>query len=109
MSLTEYASSPTPFWLVKLMDLGIVVPVAVAAGIGLLRGATWARQVAYALLTAYTLLGFSVTAMGVVMNLHADPDASLLLTAAFALFTGAFVALSTALYRPLFARGDRAR
>ncbi|HEX8344913.1 MAG TPA: hypothetical protein VF657_09240 [Actinoplanes sp.] len=109
MSLTEYASSPTPFWLVKLMDLGIVVPVAVPAGIGLLRGATWARHVTYALLTAYTLLGFSVTAMGVVMNLHADPDASLLLTAAFALFTGAFAALSTALYRPLFAHRDRAR
>ncbi|MFG2058595.1 hypothetical protein ACGFI9_31680 [Micromonospora sp. NPDC048930] len=35
--LTEYASSPTPFWMVKLMDLGIVVPAAVAAGVGLLR------------------------------------------------------------------------
>jgi hypothetical protein len=28
-SLTEYASSPTPFWMVKLMDLGIIVPAAV--------------------------------------------------------------------------------
>ncbi|MEV1143789.1 hypothetical protein [Micromonospora sp. NPDC049799] len=41
-SLTEYASSPTPFWLVKLMDLGIVVPVATVTGIGLLRRAAWA-------------------------------------------------------------------
>ncbi len=100
-SLTEYASSPTPFWLVKLMDLGIVVPIAIATGIGLLRGAAWARRVAYVLLTAYTLLGVSVTAMGVVMNLHADPDASLALTAGFALFTVAFAALTAALYRPL--------
>jgi hypothetical protein len=27
-ALTEYASSPTPFWIVKLMDLGIIVPAA---------------------------------------------------------------------------------
>ena len=32
-SLTQYASSPTPFWLVKLMDLGIIVPAAVAVGV----------------------------------------------------------------------------
>jgi hypothetical protein len=101
-SLTEYASSPTPFWLVKLMDLGIVVPVAAATGIGLLRRATWARRVAYPLLTAYALLGVSVTAMGVLMNLHADPDASVALTAGFALFTVAFTALTAALYRPLW-------
>ncbi|HYN97636.1 MAG TPA: hypothetical protein VES42_27675 [Pilimelia sp.] len=103
-SLTEYASSPTPFWLVKLMDLGIVVPIATATGIGLLRRAAWARRVAYPLLTAYTLLGVSVTAMGVVMNLHADPDASLALTAAFAVFTAVFAALTAALYRAVFAQ-----
>jgi hypothetical protein len=40
--LTEYASSPTPFWMVKLMDLGIIVPAAIAAGVGLFRGAEWA-------------------------------------------------------------------
>jgi hypothetical protein len=103
-SMTEYASSPTPFWLVKLMDLGIVVPIATATGVGLLRGAAWARRLAYPLLTAYTLLGVSVTAMGVVMNLHADPDASVALTAGFGLFTVAFAVLTAALYRPLFAR-----
>ncbi len=103
-SLTEYVSSPTPFWLVKLMDLGIVAPIATAVGIGLLRRAPWAGRVAYLLLTAYTLLGVSVTAMGVVMNLHADPDASVTLTAGFAIFTVAFAALTAALYRPLLAR-----
>jgi hypothetical protein len=105
-SMTEYASSPTPFWLVKLMDLGIVVPIATTTGIGLLRRAAWARRVAYPLLTAYTLLGASVTAMGMVMSLHADPDAAPALTVGFALFTGAFAALTAALYRPLF--GQRA-
>lgn len=38
-SMVEYASSPTPFWPVKLMDLGIVVPAAVVVGLGVLRGA----------------------------------------------------------------------
>lgn len=106
-SLTEYASSPTPFWLVKLMDLGIVVPAAVTVGIGLLRRTPWARRVAYLLLAAFTLLGASVTAMGVVMNLHGDPDASLALTAGFAAFTVTFAVLTAALLRPLLARPGR--
>lgn len=33
----QYLSSPTAFWLVKFMDLGIVVPSALAVGIGALR------------------------------------------------------------------------
>jgi hypothetical protein len=37
-SLTQNASSPTPFWIVKLMDLGIIAPAATATGVGLLRG-----------------------------------------------------------------------
>jgi hypothetical protein len=56
------------------------------------------------LLTAYALLGVSVTAMGVVMNVRADPDASLGLTAGFLVFTAVFAGLAAALYRPLFAR-----
>ena len=103
-SLTEYASSPTPFWMVKLMDLGIVVPIAVATGIGLLRHTRWAQRVMYPLLTGYTLLGVSVAAMGVVMNLHADPDASPALTAGFVSFAAVFATLTAALYRPLFRR-----
>lgn len=103
-SLTEYASSPTPFWMVKLMDLGIVVPFTVVTGIGLLRRSPWARRVMYPLVTGCTLLGASVTAMGVVMISNADPDASLGLTAGFVLFTAAFAVLTTALYRPLFRR-----
>lgn len=101
-SLTEYASSPTPFWLVKLMDLGIIVPAAVATGIGLWSGARWARRVMYPLLTGYTCLAVSVAAMAVVMNLNADPDASLTLAGGFIGFALVFVLLTVGLYRPLF-------
>lgn len=102
--LTEYASSPTPFWLVKLMDLGIIVPGAAAIGAGLLRHAGWARRLIYPLLTGYSCLGVSVTAMAVVMILDADPDASPAVAAGFAAFTLAFAALTVLLYRALPAR-----
>jgi hypothetical protein len=88
------------------MDLGIVVPAALATGIGLWRGAAWARTPMYAIIGAYTLLGASVTGMGVTMYLNDDPDASLAVTAAFAAFTLAFAALAFAVYRPLFRAGD---
>ncbi|NES16437.1 MULTISPECIES: hypothetical protein [Micromonospora] len=102
--LTEYVSSPTPFWLVKLMDLGVVVPAAVATGLGLLRHAGWARRATYVLLTGYSCLALSVAAMAAVMLVNGDPDASAGLAAGFGLFALVFVTLTAALYRPLFHR-----
>ncbi|WP_325128052.1 hypothetical protein [Nocardioides sp.] len=101
-ALTEYASSPTPFWLVKLMDLGIVVPVAVVTGLGLLRGRPWARRAAVIVLTAYSCLAVSVTSMALVMLANSDPDASAPLALGFAGFALLFLGLTVALYRPLF-------
>lgn len=100
-SMTEYTSAPTPFWLVKLMDLGIVVPVAVTTGIGLLTGQSWARRVLYPLLTGYTCLSVSVFTMAVVMVSRDDPDASVGLATGFGVFTLVLVALLVAMYRPL--------
>jgi hypothetical protein len=101
-SMTEYASSPTPFWLVKLMDLGIIVPVAVVTGIGMLRGAPWAARVMYPLLTAYACLGTSVASMALVMVVRDDPDASLTMLGGFLGFAFVFAVLTAAAYRPLF-------
>jgi hypothetical protein len=100
-SMTEYASAPTPFWMVKLMDLGIVVPAVVVTGLGLLRGRPWARRVMYPLLTGYACLAISVLAMALVMLARDDPDASVFLAAGFGVFAGALVALLIAWYRPL--------
>lgn len=97
----EYVSSPTPFWLVKLMDLGIVVPAAVATGVGLLRRRPWACKAAYAVLGGYALIGSSVAAMALVMLANGDPDASAGLAVAFTAFAGVFLALTAGLYRPL--------
>jgi hypothetical protein len=76
-----YLSSPTAFWLVKFMDLGIVVPAALAVGAGLVAGRSWARRPMQAILGGYAFLATSVAAMAVVMSLHDDPDASLAQTA----------------------------
>lgn len=107
--MTQYASSPTPFWLVKLMDLGIVVPVAVGTAVGLLRHAAWARRLTYPLLTGYTCLALAVAAMALVMILRNDPDASATLALGFGTFAAVLVVLTVALYRPLFARHGPAR
>lgn len=98
----EYTSSPTAFWVVKLMDLGIIVPAAIAIGVGLLRGAAWACKASYAIVGGYTLLSAAVTGMAIVMYANADPDASLLNVVAFGLFTLAAGWLTVSLYRPLF-------
>jgi hypothetical protein len=108
--ITEYASSPTPFWMVKLMDLGIVVPASVVASVGLWRGAAWAGRAGYVILTGGTGLAISVTSMAVLMNVRHDPDASLPLAAGFGVFAVAFVLLVGVLYRPLVvpaARGPK--
>jgi hypothetical protein len=101
---TEYVSSPTPFWLVKLMDLGIVVPVATATAIGLLRAAPWAARATYAIVGVYALLGASVAGMAITMYAHDDPDASMATAAGFTVFAGVFLALAIAVYRPLWRR-----
>jgi hypothetical protein len=102
LRLTEYASSPTPFWMVKLMDLGIVVPAAMGTAVGLWRGAAWATRTTYVLMTGFTCLAVSVTAMALVMIRDSDPDASVGLAVGFGLFALVFVVLAGLLFRPLF-------
>jgi hypothetical protein len=108
-ALTEYSSSPTPFWMVKLMDLGITVPAALASGAGLLLGARCAVKVMYTLLTGYALLAASVAFMAVIMYVRADPDASPGLMISFLAFALVFAGLAVLIYRPLFPGVTRRR
>jgi hypothetical protein len=103
----QYVSSPTPFWLVKLMDLGIVVPVALVTAVGLLRGAPWARKPMYALAGGYALLGASVAGMAITMWLNHDPDSSLGMVLASTSAALTVAALASLLYRPLLRSGRR--
>lgn len=96
-----YLATPTTFWVVKFYDLGLVVPAAVAVGIGLLRSSVWARKPAYAILGGYVLLGWSVTGMAWMMFASGDPDASLVLALAMTSLSTAGAVFATHLYRPL--------
>jgi hypothetical protein len=102
----QYLSSPTPFWLVKLMDLGIVVPAAITVGIGALRHRPWARKPVYAILGAYTLLGASVAGMAITMIFRDDPDASVATAIGMTALTGCLAAVTWYVYRPLFRRAS---
>lgn len=94
-------SSPTAFWLVKFMDLGLVAPAATVVGVGMLRRRGWARRPMFALVGGYALLGASVAAMAITMYATDDPDASLAMVVATCVAATLMVALAGYLYRPL--------
>ncbi len=97
-----YLETPTTFWVVKFYDLGIVVPAALAVGVGLLRSRPWARQPAYAILGGYVLLAWSVAGMAWTMLANDDPDGSLVMALGMTVLAGAGTVFARALYRPLF-------
>lgn len=88
----EFAQDPSMFWTIVLLDLGVVVPVTIAAAVGLRRGHTWARTALYGVSGWFTLVPISVAAMGLAMLANGDPYASMamvvVLTAVAVLFTG---------------------
>ena len=98
---TEYLADPVVFWLVKFMDLGIVVPALVAAGVGLLRGRDWATRVAYGAVGWTALLGSSVAGMAIVMQASGDPAGTTANTIAFSSFAAIASWMAWTLYRPL--------
>ncbi len=71
----DYLAGPTLFWLIKLLDFGILIPLLMATGAGLLRKHPAATMVAYGLAPFATCLIASVTGMGVVMLAKGDPSA----------------------------------
>jgi hypothetical protein len=101
---SEYLADPGVFWLVKFMDLGIVVPVMVLAGIGILRGSLWADKIKYAAVGWAGLLGASVAGMAIVMQATGDPAATLANTVAFSVFAALALAMAWIVYRPLMRR-----
>jgi hypothetical protein len=99
---SSYLSLPTTFWVVKFYDLGIVVPAALAVGVGLLRRRRWAGKPAYAILGGYVLLAWSVAGMAWTMLANGDPDASLVQAVAMTGLATAGAVFAYHLYRPLF-------
>ena len=104
---TEYLADPGVFWLVKLMDLGVVAPAMIAIGVGILRAAGWAHKAKYAAVGWFALLGSSVAGMAIVMQATDDPAASTANTVAFGLFAAIGLTIAVAMYRPPIIAGNK--
>ena len=101
-ALADFRENPTSFLLIGWLDLGIVVPAAITAAIGLLRGARWARKAAYAVIAWFALVPASIAAMAITMVVNGDRNADTgtmwVLSVAGALFTVGAAALFTPLF-----------
>lgn len=62
-----YREHPTAFWLVRLMDLGFVIPIGVVLGAGLLKRRNWASPAGYAFAEMELLLCCAVAGMALRM------------------------------------------
>ncbi len=102
-SSEEYLADPVVFWVVKLMDLGYVVPVVVAAAVALWLERSWARSLMAPVVGWSALLASSVAGMGVSMLATDSPGASPGLAGGFVLAAATALALALAAYRPWFA------
>ncbi|HEY5854112.1 MAG TPA: hypothetical protein VIW24_08695 [Aldersonia sp.] len=102
----EFAEARTFYWSIVLLDLGVVVPATIIAGIGLLRGARWSRKALYAVLGWFALVPPSVAAMAAAMFVNEDPHASAGQVVVFSIAAIVFAALAVRVYLPLFGRGD---
>ena len=88
--------------MIGILDVGLVVPAAVAVGIGLRRGAPWAREAAYVVIGWFALVPAAVAAMAITMQVNGDPNAT---SGATVLFSVAAIVLTVGaviLYRLLF-------
>jgi hypothetical protein len=105
---SEYLADPVVFWLVKMMDLGLVVPALAATGVAALRRRGRLDRADYAVAGWMALLGSSVAGMAIVMQATDDPAATTVNTFAFSLFALIGLAIATCVYWPLLAHGPSA-
>jgi hypothetical protein len=85
-----------------MLDLGIFLPLTVAACTGLRTGEAWARKALYTVVGWFGLVGPAVAAMAIASYLDDDPTASAG-NAAFMIALGlTFAGLAVFVYRPLF-------
>jgi hypothetical protein len=94
-----YADAPGAFWLIRVVDLGFIVPVCLATGVGLWRGQALAIKAAYGVTAFMTLQAASVLAMGMVMLWRQDPTATAGLVYGLSPISVALAALTVYLMR----------
>jgi len=95
----DYLESPTLFWVIKILDFGFVIPLAIATGAGLLRQQPAAIKAAYGLIGFLTCLAGSVTGMAVAMEIKDDPSSQPVVLAVLLPVTAGLAALWVGLLR----------
>lgn len=100
-----YGEDPNLFWLIRLMDLGFVIPAALVTAYGLLRNRAWAARLSYAIIGMQMLLTGAVCGMAVMMQARHDPGASPVLLVATAAGTAGFAAIFIVMVRHVAGRG----
>jgi hypothetical protein len=101
---SEFADERTFFWLIFLLDLGIVVPCTLAAGLVLMRGAAVGQRALYAVVGWFALVPPSVAAMAFVMWVRNDPHASVATVAMLGVASMIFGAFAWHTVHPLLTR-----
>jgi hypothetical protein len=96
---TEYQSDQTLFWIIRLMDLGFVIPAGLIVGGGLLLRRAWADRLALAFTGFQTLIVAAVAAMALLMAIRRDPAANAVLLAVTGTMTFAFAFIYARLLR----------
>jgi hypothetical protein len=97
-----YLAGPGFFWAIALLDLGVFLPLTVAACVGARRRLPWAPKALYAVVGWFGLVGPAVAAMGIAMKLNDDPTASTGNVVFMAALGLAFAACAVWVFRPLF-------
>lgn len=101
-TLADFRENPTSFLLIGWIDLGVVVPAAIAGGIGLLRGSRWARKASYCVIGWFALVPASIAAMTITMQINGDPQANTTTMWVFTVAAAVFTLGAAWLFMPLF-------
>lgn len=96
-----FRDSPTAFYVVKLMDLGLILPASIVVGLGLSHRKPWAEKMMYPIIGWLALDALAVSAMAIVMQENNDPTGSMVLVIGFGILTIVLVSLTVHLWRPL--------
>jgi hypothetical protein len=99
-AMPDYLENPTSYLLIGILDLGLVVPAAILAAVGLRRHADWGRLLSYGVIGWFALVPAAVAAMAVTMVLRGDPAGSTAMAFFFVAVALVFTAGAVVLYRP---------
>jgi hypothetical protein len=94
-----YVEGPTLFWLIKLMDLGLLLPTFAVIGIGLLKRHPMAIRFSYGMVSYAVCMSGAILAMAVAMMLKDDPAASGVMIAFLAPITTGLVYVAVSMLR----------